>query len=160
MLVVVNQVNDDVIDRLFELYSESMESLQSQFDSREAMKASYGSFLSDFITDTHHLVLAEEVNGLWVSGLRVIETACGKWFIEAVETMPAERKKGYGKELLLHTLDYLNSIGMAEVACTIAKTNVRSMGLHEKCGFKPTADTPINPWGEIEEETTLYRFTK
>ncbi len=160
MLLILNQVNDQMIERLFLLYEESMRDLRKNFNSDFVMKESYRRFISEFIADPKQLVLVEEVNGIWVSSLRAIESEAGKWFFEAVETMPKERRKGYGKELLFHALEYLREKGMSEVTCTIAKTNTRSMKLHEKCGFVSTNDVPLNPWGQVEEKTILYRYCK
>ena len=69
-----------------------------------------------------------------------------------------ERKKGFGKDLLDHTIDYLKNIGMRELTCTISKKNFKSQALHGKCGFIPTNDAPLNCWGELEEGTILYRL--
>lgn len=160
MLTVVKQVDEETIDRFFSVYSESMEDLKRNYSSIAEMKSAYAAFLSDFIADPKQLVLVEKTDSIWVSGLRAVETKPGHWFLEAVETKPEERKKGYGKNLLLHTIQYLQSIGMMELSCTISKRNMGSQVLHKKCGFVPTSEPPINPWGQREEGTILFRFKK
>lgn len=38
--------------------------------------------------------------------------------------------------------------------------NTASQALHSQCGFVPTEEPPRNPWGELEEETVLFRFSR
>lgn len=159
MLNVIQKIDEAAIDRLFAVYAESMEDLQQNYADAAQMKAEYAAFLADFITDPKHLVLIEETDAGWVSGLRAIETSPGRWFLEAVETMPEKRHQGHGKELLLHTIEYLKCRGMREITCTIAEGNTASQALHKKCGFVPTDRPPLNPWGELEEGTILFCFS-
>ena len=160
MLKSIAYIDDDTTSRLMSVYSESMEDLKSNFDGEAEMRAAYAAFLRDFIANPRQLILAEASGDEWVSALRAIETAQGHWFLEAVETKPEERGKGYGKALLRHTLAHLSTIAMQEVTCTISKKNVKSQALHGKCGFAPTEERPVNCWGELEEGTVLYRFVK
>lgn len=158
MLVVVKSMDRDTIQRLLSIYSESMECMESCFDSKKEMIEAYSSFLNKFVANPKQLIMVEEINHIWVSGLRAIETKTGKWFIEAVETKPEERGKGYGKELIRHTINYLSHNGMKEVSCTIGEKNVKSKHLHQGCGFISTKEIPMNPWGEVEEGRILYKL--
>lgn len=160
MLIAVKQVDEDTIERLFSIYAESMDDMRGNFASLKEMKAAYAAFLSDFIIDPKHLVLVETADGIWVSGLRAVCTGAGRWFLEAVETMPEKRKKGYGQDMLLHTIQYLQNLEMTELSCIISQNNLASQALHSKCGFVPTREAPINPWGELEDGAILFRFCK
>ena len=140
--------------------TESMDDLRINFINNTEMCSSYASFLRDFVEYPNQLIIVEESDGDWVSALRAIETIEGHWFLEAVETKPEERKKGFGEKLLYHTIDYLKNIGMTELTCTISKNNFKSQALHGKCGFIPTTEIPLNCWGELEEGTILYRLAK
>lgn len=160
MLRIIKNIDDNTVEQLFSIYSESMAVLRKNFGSDSEMRSSYASFLIEFIANPKQLILIEDINGEWVSCLRAVETAPENWFIEAVETKPEERKKGYGMKLLLHTISYLEKLGMKEITSTILKDNFKSQALHEKCGFVPTNDPPINAWNELEEGTILYRYRK
>lgn len=160
MLNIVTRIDEDTISQLFSVYSELMNDMKINFANDTEMRAAYASFLRAFIANPKQLVIVEESNSVWVSALRAVETSEGHWFLEAVETKPEERKKGYGKELLHHTIDYLENIGMTELTCTISKNNFKSQALHGKCGFVPTSEPPMNPWGELEEGTILFRLKK
>ncbi|MGN1075121.1 MAG: GNAT family N-acetyltransferase, partial [Eubacteriales bacterium] len=132
--------------------------LKHQFGSDSEMKESYASFLKDFIEQEGRLVLVETVDGQWVSGLRAIETNPGKWFIEAVETMPEYRHNGYGRMLLLDTIALLRTRNAKTLECIIAENNAASIKLHSGCGFIGTADAPINCWDEREDGGILFRL--
>ena len=160
MLIIVKNIDENIIDSLLDIYSESMEAMESSFDNHNEMIDEYISFIKDFINKPQQLIMIEEVENRWVSGLRTIEIQKGKWFFEAVETKPSERHKGYGEMLLQHAVEYLEKLGMTEVTCTISEHNMKSKRLHKKCGFIATNDSPINPWGEFEEGRVLYRFRK
>lgn len=157
MLLQVTTVDNNSLEQLFSVYEESMKDLQSRYASLEDMKASYADFLNEFLSIPNQYVLVEAAEGQWVSGLRAIETESGCWFLEAVETMPEERRKGHGRRLLLHTLDFLKSRGMQQAFCQISKNNIESQQLHTSCGFIPTEDPSIDPWGQLDNHTILFR---
>ena len=157
MLLQVTTVDRNSLEKLFSVYKESMKDLQSCYSSPEDMKASYAKFLNEFLSISNQCVLVEAVGDQWVSGLRAIETKKGYWFLEAVETMPEERRKGHGRRLLLHTLDFLKSRGMQQTFCQISKNNIKSQKLHISCGFIPTEDPSIDPWGQLNDRTILFR---
>ena len=157
MLLQVTTVDNNSLEQLFSVYEESMKDLQSRYASLEDMKASYADFLNEFLSIPNQYVLVEAAEGQCVSGLRAIETESGCWFLEAVETMPEERRKGHGRRLLLHTLDFLKSRGMQQAFCQISKNNIKSQKLHISCGFIPTEDPSIDPWGQLNDRTILFR---
>lgn len=158
MLNAVTQIDENAIRRLLSVYSESMNDMKMNFADDEEMRAAYASFLRDFVKNPKQRILVETFEDTWVSALRAIEITEGRWFLEAVETKPDERKKGFGKALLYDTIDYLKTLGMTEATCTISKNNYKSQALHETCGFIPTNNPPLNCWGELEEKTILYRL--
>ena len=160
MLKLVTSIDEIAISRLLSVYSESMNEMKIHFANDAEMCRAYESFLRDFVKNPKQLILVEVFHDEWISALRAIEAIEGHWFLEAVETKPEERKKGFGKDLLVHTIDYLKNIGMRELTCTISKNNFNSHALHGKCGFIPTNEPPLNCWGELEEGTILYRLVK
>lgn len=158
MLRIITQIDENTVSRLISVYSESMNEMKINFANDAEMCAAYASFLREFVKNPKQLILVETFDDKWVSALRAIETIEGHWFLEAVETKPDERKKGFGKDLLHHTIDYLKNFGMTEITCTISHNNHKSQALHGKCGFFPTNDFPLNCWGQLEEGSILYRL--
>jgi len=158
MLIEIKEINESAVCQLFDLYAESMRNMQSQFHSYDEMKQAYTQFLHDFLASPNQLILVETIDGEWVSGLRTIETSKGCWFIEAVETKPDRRERGYGKRLIQDTISYLRQKGMCQITCQIARKNVRSQLLHTSCGFVATQEPSIDPWGEADDNTILYKY--
>ena len=160
MIEIVKKINSEVINNLFEIYAESMqETLQSgNYKSKQDMLGDYQLFLKEFISKPNQLVIVEIQNGVWVSGLRAIETKPSHWHIEAVETRPDSRQKGYGKKLLKNTLEYLTTRGMKSADCCIAKSNIASQTLHTNCGFVCTNKSPIYD-GKPANNTQIYLFS-
>lgn len=148
-----------VVDRLFAVYAESMGDLAENFDSAEGMRESYAGFLREFIREPGQLVQIETDGDQWVSGLRAVEYRPSFWFIEAVETTPARRGQGFGKQLLTHTLERLTRLGAKQIECIISPDNTASRRLHAACGFVPTDDAPVNCWGETETDGVLWRYS-
>ena len=160
MIEIVKDINKETLKKLFGIYQESMEeNLQNgYYSSTNEMFADYEVFLKDFISKPNQLVIVENQNNMWVSGLRAIETKARHWHIEAVETRPDSRRNGYGKTLLNQTLEYLATLGMKTADCSIAKNNIASQILHKKCGFVCTNKNPIYE-GKPSKNTQIYLFS-
>ena len=97
MLERIENVNEQVIEKMFLLYAESMADMEREFKDRDEMEASYAAFLKEFIENPKQMVFVETAEKQWVCGLRAVESEPGKWFLEAVETMPGHRNRGYVK---------------------------------------------------------------
>jgi ribosomal protein S18 acetylase RimI-like enzyme len=122
------------------------------------MRSSYRELLEGFVSDQGHLVLVEEDGGAWLGALRAVSCGGGHWFVEAVETDPGARRRGYGSLLLRHATEYLRSLGASDVTCIIYGGNEASRRLHESCGFEVTDEDAVDPWGECDECGVLYRL--
>lgn len=69
----------------------------------------------------------------YLSALRLYDE--GKFFLlEALETNPNFRRKGYGEKLLSKVLD--NLANREEIRSEVGKNNEKSLKLHKKLGFK------------------------
>lgn len=158
MLERIENVNEQVIKKMFLLYAESMADMEREFKDRDEMEASYAAFLKEFIENPKQMVFAETVEKQWVCGLRAVESEPGKWFFEAVETRPGQRNRGYGKKLIRHVTEFLKGTGAKKIDCIIGKSNLSSIKMHSDCGFKETKEPPVNCWGELEEGRILFRL--
>ena len=49
MLERIENVNEQVIEKMFLLYAESMADMEGEFKNRDEMEASYAAFLKEFI---------------------------------------------------------------------------------------------------------------
>lgn len=156
MLQIITAVGEDAVKRLLEVYRGSMDGLAGGFESPAAMEREYGAFLREFVRRPGRLLLAEQAQGRWVSALRTVEVQPGQWFIEAVETDPRDRGRGWGKALLGHTAEELERRGAWELFSLIHPDNGPSIAVHEAVGFSATGRDPVNGWGEREDKCVLY----
>ena len=58
------------------------------------------------------------------------------YYLEALETYPDYRKKGFAEKLICGVIDKLKSDGDFEIKSYTGKKNIASQMTHEKCGFK------------------------
>lgn len=77
-----------------------------------------------------------ERDGVWVSALRTSVVQDGVYYLEALETRPDCRKKGYGSGLLSAVLEEMKSEGAFRLCDCVDKKNTASLKTHEKCGFR------------------------
>ena len=77
-----------------------------------------------------------EENGIWISALRTCEVQTGLYYLEALETRPDCRKRGYGSSLLSSVIETMKEGGSFRLCDCVNKKNVASLKTHEKCGFR------------------------
>ena len=61
--------------------------------------------------------------------------------LEALSTMPGERRKGYAYMLVTEVQKYLLTLPYKVVYSHIHKKNLPSLQLHNKCGFQMFSDS-------------------
>ena len=74
-------------------------------------------------------------NGSYVSALRLEPYEEGL-LLEALETAPTERRKGYAEELIRAVQEQFSE----KIYSHVSKKNTASMAVHEKCGFHKVLD--------------------
>ena len=95
----------------------------------------------------------------YVSALR-FEPYKDGLLLQAVETDPAERKRGYASFLLTEALNFLSRSDCPTVYSHIAKRNISSLGLHRKVGFQQLSDTATLADGTVSSHycTMVYHL--
>ncbi len=88
---------------------------------RECFFSTPGAFYALWVVDT-----------IYVSALR-LEPYQDGLLLEALETIPSHRQKGYAKALVDAVLDY---VGEQKVYSHVHKKNIPSLRTHESCGFR------------------------
>ncbi len=86
-----------------------------------------------------------EVEGRPVSALR-LEPYRDGLLIEAVETLPALRLRGYAKQLLLAVLEQYRG---NKLYSHVGKLNEPSLGLHQSCGFQRVLEYAVYIDGSV-----------
>lgn len=61
--------------------------------------------------------------------------------LEALETAPGARRKGYAQALISAVVNHLQATEFKLIYSHIHKSNIPSLGVHKKCGFRHVSDT-------------------
>lgn len=135
--------------KLMDVYSESNYENTAYFfpdeaDKEAAVRKVEAGFLdylkNDFFgnRDAAYWILAAD--GVWVSALRTCMIQEGLYYLEALETRPDRRRRGYGAELLAGVVDSLKKNGPFRLCSCVDKKNVASLKTHEKSGFRVVSE--------------------
>lgn len=79
-------------------------------------------------------VLVDEEDN-WVSALRLHNVDNKTYYMEALETHPYFRRRGYATKLVRSVIKELGRKGEFRLFSNVGKTNIASMETHKKCGF-------------------------
>lgn len=131
--------------KLMDVYAESNHENAAFFypeelDKRKATLMVESGFLdflkNEFFKETEAVYWILEVENVWVSALRTCKIQDGVYYLEALETIPNQRMRGYGSMLLSDVLDAMKADGPFRLCDCVSKKNIASLKTHEKCGFQ------------------------
>ena len=91
-------------------------------------------FLGKFMSKNENTYYVWKVDGEWVSALRLTKLD-GFYFMEALETVPEHRKRGYASDLIKAVIQKLEDKENVVIRSNVRKTNTASLETHQKCGF-------------------------
>ena len=81
------------------------------------------------------------------------------YVLEALETPPQYRKKGYASELLNEMITHLHQQGSVDIRDCVSKTNTASLATHKKCGFFIAEENGIHyPSNTVNNKTYGMRY--
>ena len=135
--------------KLMDVYSESNYENTDCFFPDEADKeaavqkveAGFLDFLkNDFFKKAEAAYWVLEIDGVYVSALRTCMIQKGLYYLEALETRPDCRRKGYGAMLLSCVADSLKENGPFRLCSCVSKKNAASLKTHEKSGFQVVSE--------------------
>lgn len=111
-----------------------------------------------FFRDKESIYAVWVENGNYLSALR-LEPYQDGLLLEALETIPEERKKGYAEKLISAVLQELAKQGHATIYCHVSKNNAASLRVHEKCGFRIIRDYAAYIDGSVSNRafTLVYK---
>ena len=149
MIIEINSF--DQVDRrkLMDVYRESNIENTDYFypdvsDKDEALQRVECDYLNyignDFLADSKNQYMVLERDGIWVCALRLYRIDDRLYFIEALETHPEHRRKGYGAQLLAGVIDLLKRQGAYTIRDCVDKKNIASLLTHQKVGFVVYSD--------------------
>ena len=107
----------------------------------EKVEADFLKFIeTDFFSKENNTYQILEEDGLWVCALRLYHIKNNLYYIEALETRPEFRKRGYALKLLTCVIKHLKEKGSFQLFDCVSKKNIPSLKTHEKAGFKNVSE--------------------
>ena len=157
MLLIVEKLKDLSFSQLMDVYEEGNRENGEEFwpdldpaqQMLQAEQEFYQYLRQVFFPTANARYYIWEEKGQYVSALR-LEPYRDGMLLEALETAPAQRKKGYAFQL----------IQAVQAACPehkiyshVSKRNAASLGTHEKCGFRRIADHAVYADGSVNSRS-------
>ncbi len=145
MLIRITEYQKVDNRKLMDVYSESNYENTDYFypdekDKNVAVQRVEEGFLdylkNDFFNETDATYWILEIDDAWVSALRTCRIQEGLYYLEALETRPDQRRKGYGVKLLSSVADSLKEDGPFRLCSCVSKKNIASLMTHKKSGFQ------------------------
>ena len=100
-----------------------------------AAQQDFYAFLQAFFRNPQAFYAVLEIDGVYRAALRM-EPFMDGMLLEALETKPVDRRKGYAKELIKTVLTQLHNSQHTKVYSHIHKKNTASIAVHTACGFE------------------------
>ena len=120
----------------------------------EAEQDFYAYLQTGFFTQSGDLYCVWEENGSYISALRLQRYQDGL-LLEALETHPSYRCKGYAKRLIRSVLDTLHPI---RVYSHVGHKNLASQATHLACGFTKISNLARYADGSVNSRCGTYLF--
>ena len=92
---------------------------------------------------------AELSEGKYICALR-LEPYCDGLLLEALETAPAYRRRGYAEKLILAAIAHFAG---KKLYSHVSKRNVPSLCVHEKCGFRRILEYAVYIDGSVNQRS-------
>ncbi|MCH5198341.1 MAG: GNAT family N-acetyltransferase [Oscillospiraceae bacterium] len=144
MLIEINSFSQIQKRSLMDVYRESnMENtdffypdISNKSDALQKVECDFLNYIeNDFLADSKNRYMVLEQAGVWVCALRLYCVDDRLYYIEALETRPDYRRKGYAAELLKSVIDLLKGQGAFVIRDCVGKKNTASLLTHQKAGF-------------------------
>lgn len=101
-------------------------------------------------SDTDLMILPEkeEEHGVTIYLAKVNEQVIGKVHLEVAGTLagiyglgvvPEERRKGYGRGIIIESIRLLRELGVEKIKLQVEATNSKALELYQSCGFVETS---------------------
>ena len=161
MLILAHSIRELRFGDLMEVYEDSNREKAGDWPNLPPMFAlqlaeqDHREYLQDVFFRTPGAVLALwEENGTYVSALR-LEPYKDGLLLNALETAPIHRKKGYAARLIRAVQE---NMGNVKIYSHVNKRNVPSLKTHEACGFRVISDCAVFLSGSVDYRscTLLY----
>lgn len=166
MLRIICSLSELHFGKLMYVYEESNQSNAFEFydgiDRNLAVLNSeqdFYQYLNEIFFSTPGAVYAVwEKGGRYVSALR-LEPYQDGFLLEALETAPDYRRKGYASALIRAVCSQIGDCGCSKIYSHVSKDNEASLKTHLACGFRKILDYAVYIDGTIRNTSYTLCFT-
>ena len=153
MMIKITEYQELDTRKLMDVYAEgNYENTEYFFPDEEdksiavqKVEAGFLNFLkNDFFSKSDAIYWILDIDGIWVSALRTCMIQDDLYYMEALETRPDCRRKGYEATLLSGVVEAFKENGSFRLCSCVSKRNVASLKTHEKCGFRIVSEEGYN----------------
>ena len=165
MLKLVYGMRELNFSALMAVYAEGNAENAEEFYPREERSAGirlaeddFYQYLTQIFFRTNGAVYAIwEEQGIYISALR-LEPYRDGLLLEALETQPDHRRKGFARNLILAVLRWLQEQGSSPVYSHIHKRNHASIQTHLACGFERISEQAVYIDGSVTDRSCTMCF--
>lgn len=157
MLLIAKRLAELDFPALMDIYIEGNREKADEYGDGGLLQAErefYDYLREDFFRqrDAFYAVWVEQ--GKYVSALR-LEPYKDGWLLEALETAPADRKRGCAKELMGSVLEMM---GQSVIYSHVSKRNEASLRTHYACGFVKHLDHVVYLDGSVSHRGITLQY--
>lgn len=166
MLIIARSIVELRFDDLMEIYIEGNREHGAELWPEKTLeeqmtlsKQDFRSYLEEnFFSKSDAVYAIWETEGRYVSALRLEPNRDGL-LLEALETAPEQRRKGYASALIRAVQGLLREQGTFKLYSHVSKQNTASMATHERCGFRRFLDHAVRVDGSVNPNAYTMCYT-
>ncbi len=158
MLKMITSMKDLNIRQLLDVYCESI--INDSHSKKESVplgvcvieaEQDFLNYMRDFFTFPGAFLELWELDGVYLAALRA-EAYNDGYLISGLETMPAQRRRGYARDLLKGVISYLGRCNNVKIYSHVKKKNTASLELHFACGFSAVSEYAVLLDGSVSTD--------
>ena len=157
MLLIMKRLEELDFSALMDVYIEGNLEKAEEYGDGGLLRAEweFRDYLrEDFFRQQDAFYAVWEEKGKYVSALR-LEPHKDGWLLEALETAPDRRRKGYAKMLIGAVLELM---GQTIVYSHVSKRNEASLRTHYACGFRKCLDYVVYLDGSVSRRAVTLKY--
>ena len=157
MLLIMKRLEELDFSALMDVYMEGNLEKAEEYGDGGLLRAEweFRDYLrEDFFRQRNAFYAVWEEKGKYVSALR-LEPHKDGWLLEALETAPDRRRKGYAKMLIGAVLELM---GQTIVYSHVSKRNEASLRTHYACGFRKHLDYVVYLDGSVSRRAVTLKY--
>ena len=157
MLLIAKRLEELDFSALMDIYVEGNLEKAEEYGDGGLLRAErefYDYLREDFFRQQGAFYAVWTEQGSYVSALR-LEPYKDGWLLEALETAPDYRKKGYAKALMIAVLEYMDQ---SIIYSHVSKRNEASLRTHYACGFQKHLDHVVYLDGSVTNRGVTLKF--